>query len=312
MNQKNLNEKSAFLEDEVDFAKIFKILMDSKWLIVTINTLVCTAAIIYSLSLPDIYQSKALLAPVGSSSSISGAMKNYSSIANLAGVNISAQDAASNSTKALKKLKTLSFFEENILPNIFLPELMALERWDSQTNSLDINQALYESSSDTWIRTASYPQKKIPSSQESYERFIGHLVIAEDNKTGFITLIITHQSPHIAKEWVELLIDQINFFYREKDRVEAEISVGYLNEQIGKTSLTEIKQVMASLLQQEIQKLTLIEANESYVFEYVDPPVAMENKSGPKRALICIISAVLGFMLSILLALVKYFFLKKA
>ena len=286
--------------------------MDSKWLIVTINTLVCTAAIIYSLSLPDIYQSKALLAPVGSSSSISGAMKNYSSIANLAGVNISAKDAANNSTKALKKLKTLSFFEENILPNIFLPELMALERWDFQTNSLDINQALYDSSSDTWIRTASYPQKKIPSSQESYERFKGHLVIAEDNKTGFITLIITHQSPHIAKEWVELLIDQINFFYREKDRVEAEISVGYLNDQIGKTSLTEIKQVMASLLQQEIQKLTLIEANESYVFEYVDPPVAMENKSGPKRALICIISAVLGFMLSILLALVKYFFLKKS
>ena len=117
---------------------------------------------------------------------------------------------------------------------------------------------------------------------------------SEDKQSGFINIAIKHQSPIIAKEWVDLLINQINAFYREKDRAEAERAVAYLNKQITKTSLTEIKQVIAVLLQQETQKLTLIEANEAYVFDYIDPPVVMERKSEPCRALICIIGAFIG------------------
>ena len=45
---------------------------------------------------------------------------------------------------------------------------------------------------------------------------------------------------------------------------------------------------MAELQQQEIQKLTLMEASEFYVFEYIDPPAVMEKKSEPSRAMICI------------------------
>ena len=54
------------------------------------------------------------------------------------------------------------------------------------------------------------------------------------------------------------------------------------------TGLSEIKQVLAQLLQEETKKLTLIEANQYYVFDYIDPPAVMEEKSEPKRALICI------------------------
>jgi hypothetical protein len=50
------------------------------------------------------------------------------------------------------------------------------------------------------------------------------------------------------------------------------------------TSLSEIKQVLAQLLQEETKKLTLIEANQSYVFDYIDPPAVMEKKSEPKRS----------------------------
>ena len=42
---------------------------------------------------------------------------------------------------------------------------------------------------------------------------------------------------------------------------------------MAKTRFSEIKQVTAELLGQEIQKLTLIEANSDYVFEYVYPPM---------------------------------------
>ena len=57
--------------------------------------------------------------------------------------------------------------------------------------------------------------------------------------------------------------------------------------QISQTSYTEIKQVIAQLLQNKVQQLTLIEANEFYVFSYLDPPAAMEDREEPNRVSIC-------------------------
>ena len=73
------------------------------------------------------------------------------------------------------------------------------------------------------------------------------------------------------------------------------------------TSLSEVKLVIAQLLQEETKKLTLIEANQSYVFDYIDPPAVMENKSEPSRAFICILSALIGGILSVVLVLLKHY-----
>jgi uncharacterized protein involved in exopolysaccharide biosynthesis len=108
------------------------------------------------------------------------------------------------------------------------------------------------------------------------------------------------------------MVDQVNDFYKQKDKSESEKAVAYLNESISKISLSEIKQVIAELLQEETQKLTLIEAKEYYVFDYIDPPAIMEKKSEPKRFLISIASGIFGGILSILLVLIKnYIFRNK-
>ena len=104
-----------------------------------------------------------------------------------------------------------------------------------------------------------------------------------------------------------MVVNKINSFYRDKDKLEAEIAIKYLNEQMLKTNFAEIKQALAELLKSEIQKLTLIEANELYVFDYIDPPAVMEEKSGPKRALICILGTLLGGILSVLYVLIRHY-----
>ena len=103
----------------------------------------------------------------------------------------------------------------------------------------------------------------------------------------------------------------INSFYREKDKTEAEKAVNYLNNQIRKTNLAEIKEVIANLLQQETQKLTLIEASEAYVFDYIDPPAVMEKKIAPTRSKICIIGALLGGIFGVLIVLLRHYFFRK-
>jgi hypothetical protein len=299
-------------DDEIDLRELFYVLLEGKWIIVSLTAFVSIIGVIYSLSLPNIYQSNTILVPVNSSSGISRALGSYSSLAGIAGISLPSGGDEGNSAKAIQKISSLSFFENNILPNIHLPDLMAVKSWNSKTNTLAFDKNIYDTKSNTWIRGFSYPQQQIPSAQESFEVFkTAHLSLIEDKKTGFITLAIKHQSPFIAKQWVELVINEVNAFYRQKDKSESEKAVSYLNQQISMTGLSEIKQVLAQLLQEETKKLTLIEANQFYVFDYIDPPAVMEEKSEPKRALISILSALLGGMLSILLVLIRHYAIKQ-
>ncbi len=308
-NKARLNE----FDDEIDLRELFYVLLEGKWIIISVTAFVSIIGVIYSLSLPNIYISKALLVPVNSSSSIAGGLQGYSNLAGLAGIRLPSGGDEGNSVKAIKKISSLSFFEKNIMPNIYLPDLMAVKSWNSQTNKLVFDENIYDTKTNTWIRGYSYPRQQIPSAQESFQVFKNYLTLNEDKTSGFITLSIKHQSPFIAKQWAELIVNEVNSFYRQKDKSESEKAVSYLNQQISMTGLSEIKQVLAQLLQEETKKLTLIEANQSYVFDYIDPPVAMEQKSEPSRRLICILSALLGGMLSVVSVLVRhYLFSEKA
>ena len=312
MQEAHSNKYPNDFEDEIDLRELLNVLFEGKWIIVSLTAFVSIIGVIYSLSLPNIYASKAMLVPVNSSNGNSGAMASYGGLAGLAGISLSSSGDDSNSTKAIIKLSSLSFFENNILPNIFLPDLMAVKSWNPSTNTIIYDENIYNNNSSTWVRDYSYPNKQIPSTQESFRIFVGeHININQDEMTGFVTLIIKHQSPFVAKKWAEVLVEEVNSFYRQKDRLASEKAVSYLNKQIAMTSLSEIKQVIAELLQEETQKLTLIEANESYVFDYIDPPAAMEKKSEPSRSLICILSAIFGGMMSIFLVLIRYFMFRE-
>ena len=313
MQEAYSNKHPNNFDDEIDFRKLFYVLWEEKRIIVSVTAFVSICAVIFSLLLPNIYQSKALLVPVNTTNSIAGAFGGYGSLAGLAGVRLPPVVDEGNTQKAIKKINSLSFFENDILPNIYLPDLMAFKSWNPKTNTLSYDDIIYDTDSNSWIRDYSYPQQQIPTAQDSFDAFKdNHLSLSEDKTSGFITLSIKHQSPFIARQWAELVVNKVNAFYRQKDKSESEKAVSYLNQQISMTSLSEIKEVMAQLMQEETKKLTLIEANQYYVFDYIDPPAVMEEKSGPIRALICILGFLIGGMFSIILVLTRHYgFFKK-
>ena len=295
-------------QDEIDLLEILNILLKGKWIFCFVTSFITIIGLTYSLLVPNLYESKALLVPTQSSNSFSRNLDSYSAIASLSGLSLPNGNSDDNSKKALKKIVSLSFFENNLLKNIHLPELMAFKSWNPITNKTSFNESIYDITSNTWNRDYSYPKTQIPSAQESFEVFKSkHLILSEDNKSGFIALSIKHQSPYIAKEWAELVVDEINSYYREKDKTESEAAVNYLKKQISITNFSEIKTVLAQLLQEETKKLALIEANKFYVFDYIDPPAVMEKKTEPRRSIILIISMMLGVTLSIFIIFARHF-----
>lgn len=295
------NHNKDNVDIKIDLRDLFSILYARKIILFFITSAVSILAIVFSFNLPDIYETEALLAPNDSSSGFSRNMPT-GGFANIAGINFGSYEGQNNSTQAIKKIVSLSFFENNVMPRIFLPNLMAVDYWDSKDNEVVYDQSLYLKKSDTWINSA-YPEntnKKLPSAQESYRVFKKHITLTEDQTTGFVKLKVKHQSPYIAKKWADTLIQEINKFYRQKDKSESEKAIKYLNEKFSMTNLAEIKMVLAELIQNETQKLALIEVNESYIFEFIDPPAIVDQKSDPKRAFIVILATLAGLLFAVL------------
>ena len=286
-------------KDEIDLIGLLKNVWENKWIIVSTTSFFSIVAVIYSLSLPNIYESKALLSPVDEDIGSSQSAGNVAGLANLAGINISSA-SSSNTLKAIKKAQTISFFKENILPNIFLADLMAIESWDSKTNTILYDSDKFDIESQSFMIE--------PSVQKSYKEFKDIFKLSHDFNTGFVTVSIKHQSPHISQQWTNLVVNQINEFFRINDKREAQAAMDFLNAQMAQTSFNEIKLVIAQLLKNRMQQLTLIEANDFYIFSYLDPPMVMEEKIEPNRVSLSILGAIFGGLLGILYVIIREFF----
>ena len=134
--------------------------------------------------------------------------------------------------------------------------------------------------------------------------------MSEDKKTTFVSISIDHVSPFIAEQWVKTIIKSINNHMRDIDKDLAETQIKYLKESLEKTNLSDVRRVMSSLIQDQVQVLMLAEASDDYVFKPIVSPIAPEKKSKPSRALICILGTIIGFMISITLSLYLHYFRK--
>lgn len=308
MSIDNQNQDKFIADNTINFNDVLKALLLSKKLIFICILLSSSLISLYSLTIPNIYTSVTILAPAQQSDSgAQGSMRSFGGLASLAGINLPS-GSANNTIVALKTLTSLKFFEISFLPYINLEDLMAVEKWDLESNQIIYDQSIFLNDSDKWIRKVKFPYKSIPSVQESHKKFLkDHLNFEEDIESGFVTLSINHQSPYVAFDWLNILIENINSTLRAEHQEKTNQSVKFLNQQIVKTSFTEVKEAISSILEKETEKLMLIEANQDYIFRKIDPPYIPEEKSGPDRLMMLIFGAVFGLIVGIFIGFYRYF-----
>ena len=307
MNEVSQNPE-VDMGDEIDLKELFSVLWDAKGLISAITGIAATISVVVALSLPNIYTASALLAPAESSGSgLTGLMKQYGGLASLAGVSLPGGEEGSRAQLGMQLMKSRAFIGDFVERRDILPELMAVESWDPGSGDVVFDPESYDTASKTWVRDVEPPKVAKPSAQKAHKAFAEVLGVSEDKQTGYVTVSIDHQSPVVAAQWVNWLVEDVNAAVRAQDVAEAEKSIEYLKQQVANTSLTDLQTMFFELIQSQTETVMLAEVRPEYVFKTIDPAVIPEERSKPSRALICVLGTLLGGMLGVVIVLIRHY-----
>ena len=266
-------------EDEIDLLELIRTLLEA-WKTIVGITLVCIGlAVAYALYAPEVFKAETLLAPASEEKSgASSALSQFGGLAAMAGISIPSD---SNVEQVVATLNSRKFLRHYIDGKKLLPVLFE-DIWDADNQS--------------WMVPSVEDE---PTEQKAVDAFKEILSVDEDKKSGLITLSISWKDPEVAAEWANNLVKQLNEQLREQAIADSKKRVGYLEQELAKTTLQDMRAVLYNLLESEKQKAMLANVNEDFALEVIDPAVAPETREKPKRKLIVALGGVCGGFLGI-------------
>ena len=267
-------------EDEIDLLELIRTLLQA-WKTIVGITIVCVGlGVAYALYAPEVFKAETLLAPASEEkSNVSSALSQFGGLAAMAGISIPSD---SNVEQVVATLNSRKFLRTYINQNNLIPVLFE-DIWDADEQA--------------WMVQS---EEDEPTEQKAIEHFKDHvLAVSEDKKSGLISLSISWKDPEVAAKWANNLVKQLNEQLREQAIADSQKRVGYLEQELGKTTLQDMRAVLYNLLESEKQKAMLANVNEDFALEVIDPAVAPEIREKPKRKLIVALGGVCGGFLGI-------------
>lgn len=296
----------AYSVQEISLRDAFLIPIWKKRVLVLFLTLFFgLLALCYALLTPNMYQAKAILASSesGSSGSLSSLVGQFGGVASMAGLNIGGDGDPAATIEEL--IYSPDFLYQIIEKHKLLIKLFAIEKWDKNTNQLVIDEDIYDESKGVWVREVDEGKDSKPTLWEAHIKLKNSITSNYRKKDGVFTIEVEHLSPYVAKYLLELFIEEINLFYKNKDINRIRKEIDYLNEQVGNTEVAEFKEVFFNLIAEKLKTQMLSITKDDYVLTYIAKPVVPEVKHRPKRAFIVVIGLFLGFIISSMIAIVR-------
>ena len=234
-----MNDQSEF--EIIDLVKI----VTKKWkLIVFITAIFGISAVFYSLSLPNTYKSEALL--VSAEDGGGGPqMGQINRLASFAGMDLSGNNG-NDFMVNLEILQSRKFTEFFINNNNLSPLIMAVESWDEINNKIIFNDS-YDSSKNLWVKDDK------PETFKVTKEFKKSLSIDFDPNSGFLQVSFIHQSPYVARDIVEMMIEDINTQINLSTREESKLKIKYIRNQLLNSENIEMRDLFNQLLIKELQ-----------------------------------------------------------
>lgn len=289
----------------LDMNELLSVIFSNFSRIFIMTTVVAVAAIIYSLLLTPVYRSEALLSPAKSSASQSSSLLGgLSSIGGLIGADFSG-DNIDNSTLAIEAGNKRDFLYHFIKKRDLLVPILASKEWDISSSNYTINEEIYDENLNEWV----FYDLEDPYEFVYYEAFLAifdKIDIAEDRRTKLVTISFDHNSPYVAKQWLDWLIFDLNEYFKLRDSERANSAIHYLMNEIESNTSSKLDSVFSSLIEQQTNTLVLANSTSEYVFEVLESPQVPIQRVSPRRSLIVIALTFVGGFFSVLYVLFTY------
>jgi uncharacterized protein involved in exopolysaccharide biosynthesis len=272
-------------ESELILPEILNALWEGRRLILSVSVVCVLAAVAASWLATKKYEASLLLSPVtnqsgaGGLGALSSAVSQFGGLASLAGLSMSG--AGGTRAESLATLQSEILTQRYIQENNLLPVFFA-SKWDPLRNS--------------WKST---DPDEVPTLSTGSSYF-GHKIrsVKENTKTSLVILTVTWKDPKLAAQWANGLVRLTNDYLREKAIKESERNIAYLNEQVSKTSVVEVRSSIYSLMEAEIKKQMLARGSDEYALKVIDPALPPESEISPRPVLWILAALCLGLLLS--------------
>lgn len=278
---------------KIDYLKILRIIFQDRVFFIKFLAAVALGAIIFSLSLENIYKSESILLANDSSSGFED-NNNFLSL-------LSGDNESSAADVAMESLFSEDFFREKIFSDkLFLNELIGAKSFDEDNDLVIYKQSLFKVND----QSVMVPKK-------GYD-FLKTTLIFEkifdmefDKRSGFYIISAEHTSPILAQRWLKRVLRDLDDYMKIKESKRSYKSVAKLEELLIKTSSVDVRRSISKLIERELKVLVLAEASDYYIFNVVQSPTLPLLKDRPSRAILCIFIFILGFIVSIFLVLYR-------
>ncbi|MCC6301247.1 MAG: hypothetical protein IT489_00420 [Gammaproteobacteria bacterium] len=270
-------------EEEIDLADVWRTLVAGRALIGLVTLLCVGAAAAFAFLSTPLYRAETLLVPVENTDKAASPLLQLGALESFAGIGLG---GGGDSAEALAALTSRVFTDAFIREEKLMPVLYP-ERWDA-------------------ARGAWAEGEEAPTAWEAYRMFDRKVrFVSKDVKTGLVTLAIEWRDPDLAAQWANRLVQRINAERRAEAIREAETSISYLKEQLAETSLVEMQRAIYQLIEAKIKKIMVARSLDEYAFKVIDPAVAPQEISSPRRLPLILLGLLSGLIVSALIVLVR-------
>jgi len=301
------NDRDNASDEEIDLREISKVLWGGKSLIASITVLGAVISVVTSLMLTNIYRSESILQPRDSEAL--GGLSQFSGLASMAGISLPSSTGGST-VEIIEIIKSRQFVKHLITFDEVLPSLVAAERYDALSRKLIFNDEIYDQDSGTWLKGPTADKDK-PSFIDAHITYTKMVEIAQDNKTGLVSINVEHISPVFAKEFLDLIISEANGWKRNKDMTSTDEALTFLNEELSRTPVAPIRESINQLIEGQLEKRMMAQIHEDYALTVIEPPFIPEMKFFPVRSVISILGTLGALLLSIVIVLTRNYLYEK-
>lgn len=266
--------------DQITLEAVFAAAWRRRWLMLACMVLATGLATAAAFVMKPKYLVEVVMIPVKADdarSALSSVVGQLGGLASLAGVALS---GGGNKDENIEYLRSHDFAarfieEENLLPVLFA------KKWDAQNGRWNVEDP-----------------EDVPTISDGVRLLDRIRTVQEERRTGLVTLSLKWRDRELAARWANLMVERVNRDLRARAIAEAQASIDYLNSELAKTGVVELRESLYRLYENQVKTIMFAKVRSQYAFKVIDPAYVPDADRfvQPKRLPMILIGALGGLL----------------